>query len=60
MDIQFFSLENNSMSTSFGKKLVTLWVTTKMLKLLDNVFDGKKLIFFNSLFFGIAVSFSDE
>ena len=24
MEIQFFSAENNSMSTSFGKKLVTL------------------------------------
>ncbi len=24
MEIQFFSIENNSMSTSFGKKLVTL------------------------------------
>ncbi len=30
-----FSIENNSMLTSFGKKLVTLKVTTNMSKLLD-------------------------
>ena len=34
IEIQFFSTENNSMSTSFGKKLVTLLVTTKMSKLI--------------------------
>ena len=31
-----FSVENNSMSTSLGKKFVTLEVTTKMSKLVDN------------------------
>ncbi len=55
MEIQFFSVESNSMSTSFGKKLVT----TKILKLVDNAcFDEKKLnfILFISLFSGIAAS----
>ena len=33
----FFSIENNSMSTSFGKKLITQKVTTKMSKLVNNV-----------------------
>ena len=45
MEIEFFflSVENNSMSTSFGKKLGTLQATTKMSKLIDkmHVFDGK-------------------
>ena len=57
MEIQFSSIENYSMSTSFGKKLVTLSVTAKMLKLVDNaVFDGKKLnfMFFISRFFGFC------
>ena len=36
MEIQFFSAENNSMLISFGNKLVTLQVTTKMSKLVDN------------------------
>ena len=36
--MQFFFTENNSMSTSFGKKLVTLQVTTKMSKLVDNAY----------------------
>ncbi len=31
-----FSTKNNTMLTSFGKKLVTLKVTTKMSKLVDN------------------------
>ncbi len=44
-----FFVENNSMSTSFGKKFVTLQVTTKISKLLDNaclVFDRKNFSFF--------------
>ena len=42
MEIQFFSVENNSMSMSFGKKLVTLQITTNMSKLdIMHVFDRK-------------------
>ncbi len=36
IEIQFFSVENNSMCMSFGKKLDTLKVTIKMSKLIDN------------------------
>ena len=36
-EIQFFSAENNSMWRSFGKKLLTQKVTSKMSKLVDNV-----------------------
>ena len=46
------------MSASFGKKLVSLWVTTKMLKLVDNACLSQKknrVSFFSiSLFSGIA------
>ncbi len=58
MEIQFFfSTENNSISTSFGKKLVTLkWPQKCQNSLIMYVFEGKKLnfIFFMSLFWGIA------
>ncbi len=57
MEIQFFSIENNSISTSFSKKFVTLYVTTNMSKLVDNACLWQKIlnfIFFMSLFSGIA------
>ncbi len=53
-----FSIENNSMWTSFDKKLVTEKVTTKMSKLVDNACLWRKklnFIFFISLFWGIAL-----
>ena len=51
-----FSVENNSMSMSFGKKLVTLQVTTNISKLVNVCLWRKKLNFhfLNSLFSGIA------
>ncbi len=59
MEIQFFlQIIYNNISMSFGKKLITLWVTIKMSKLVDNACLWlKKLnsIFFMSLFSGIAL-----
>ncbi len=58
MEIQFLFIENNSMSTSFGKKLVTLLVTTKNVKTCGqcmSLMDKKWILFFSiSLFWSIA------
>ncbi len=57
IEIQFFSVENDSMSQEFWQ-IVTREVTTKMSKLMDNIVsDGKNWVhFFISLFSGIASS----
>ncbi len=56
MEIQFFP-KNYRMSTSFGKTLVTLQVTTKMRKVVDNACLWRKKLnfyFLKSLLFGTA------
>ncbi len=60
MEIRFFPQKINSMSSSFGKKLVTLQETTKMSKHLStlHVFDGKSWIsFFSFPFFRVLPRF---